>query len=545
MSHCGKFLFAALLALAQATAQQQQPPPQFFAINGLVVRPQTNQPVKKAHVTITRNDHRDQQATVITGEDGSFHFTDVPAGKYTLSAESHGVNKTFLEDAQYSTGIAVGPGLDSGHIVFPLSAPTSLTVEILDEQGEPVRNAQVMLFRRHIEAGWAQVQLLRQQNSDEDGRCRWAHLEAGTYFAAAGGRPWYAQSGYAQSMMGAQSPESEAATKELDVAFPTTYYPAAANPQEASPIQIVDGDESKIRITLRTVPAVRITIDEGVALSNTSMSVETLGPAGIRFQANSFFFSNNQSSEIRGLAPGTYLVSRFIEQPGSASSSGTALVSVNGDTPLSASSFQKTEINGRLVVEGGKTPAGLMLLLSEPETNENSICQVQRDGIFHCNRGGPGGDFSPGKYQLHLLNTGSLYIKSIAAQGAAYTDGLLHVSHGASVQLAITAAPGLTKLDGIALRNGKPYPAAMVLLIPQPVNQGNGIPRDQSDSDGTFTLPEVHPGRYFLLAIDHGRDLEYHNPKVLAPYLAHAETVEVPANGAGVVQVNVQPRLKP
>ena len=193
MSHCGNVLFSALalFALAKAGAQQPQSPPQFFAINGVVVRPQTHQPVKKAHVTITRNDRRDQQATVITGEDGSFYFTDVPAGKYTLSAESHGVNKTFLEDGQYSTGIAVGPGLDSAHIVFPLPAPTSLTVEILDEQGEPVRNAQVMLFRRHIEAGWAQVQLLRQQNSDEDGRCRWAHLDPGTYFAAAGGRPWY------------------------------------------------------------------------------------------------------------------------------------------------------------------------------------------------------------------------------------------------------------------------------------------------------------------------------------------------------------------
>ena len=311
-------------------------------------------------------------------------------------------------------------------------------------------------------------------------------------------------------MPGGQSPESEAATKELDVAFPTTYYPAAANLQEASPIQIADGDESKIRITLRTVPAVRISL-EGSASSDTSMSVETLGPAGIRLQSSGSYVSTNDQggSGLRGLAPGTYLVSRFNFMPGQlgpAGSSGSALVTVTGDTPLSASSFQKTEINGRLVVEGGKTPTGLMLLLSAPETNENSICQVQPDGIFHCNRGGQGGDFSPGKYQLHLLNTGSLYIKSIAAQGAAYSDGLLHVSHGSSVQLSITAAPGLTKLDGIALRNGKPYPAAMVLLVPQPVNQGNGIPRDQSDSDGTFTLPEVHPGRYFLLAIDHGRD---------------------------------------
>ena len=304
--------------------------------------------MKKAHVTITRNDRRDQQATVITGEDGSFYFTDVPAGKYTLSAESHGVNKTFLEDGQYSTGIAVGPGLDSAHIVFPLPAPTSLTVEILDEQGEPVRNAQVMLFRRHIEAGWAQVQLLRQQNSDEDGRCRWAHLDPGTYFAAAGGRPWYAQSMFAQSMPGGQSPESEAATKELDVAFPTTYYPAAANLQEASPIQIADGDESKIRITLRTVPAVRISINEGSA---SFRYVHVCRDARTRRHpiaspAASYVSTNDQGgSGLRGLAPGTYLVyTILISCQGSWDPPAVRvrhLVTVTGDTPLSASSFPK------------------------------------------------------------------------------------------------------------------------------------------------------------------------------------------------------------
>ncbi len=234
-----------------------------------------------------------------------------------------------------------------------------------------------------------------------------------------------------------------------------------------------------------------------------------------------------------------------------ASNLGTALVPVTGDTRLSAASFQKTEVHGRVLIDGAKRAPGVNVWLNAPETGQTSYCPVEPNGLFHCNpaqRFGAG-DFSPGRYEIRLMSPGGLYLKSISAQGAALSDGLLNVSYGSSVSLTLTAAPGQTKLDGIALRGGKPFPAAMVLLVPQPGDPDIGISRDQSDSDGTFTLPNVHPGRYFLLAIDHGRDLEYHNPRVLAPYLAHAQTIEVPAAGAAAVespvQVMVQPRLKP
>ena len=42
--------------------------------------------------------------------------------------------------------------------------------------------------------------------------------------------------------------------------------------------------------------------------------------------------------------------------------------------------------------------------------------------------------------------------------------------------------------------------------------------RDQSDSDGTFTLANILPGKYVLMAIENGWDLEWMNPSVLKPY---------------------------
>jgi hypothetical protein len=57
---------------------------------------------------------------------------------------------------------------------------------------------------------------------------------------------------------------------------------------------------------------------------------------------------------------------------------------------------------------------------------------------------------------------------------------------------------GFGQIDGVAKRGDQPAGGVMVLLVPDE----NLIlfRRDQSDSDGTFTLGNIVPGRYRLLA---------------------------------------------
>jgi hypothetical protein len=64
--------------------------------------------------------------------------------------------------------------------------------------------------------------------------------------------------------------------------------------------------------------------------------------------------------------------------------------------------------------------------------------------------------------------------------------------------------------------------------------------RDQSDSDGTFTLPNVLPGQYTLLAIENGWDLEWSNSSALLPFMKEGKPIEVPAEGKLQVQVTAQ-----
>ncbi len=68
----------------------------------------------------------------------------------------------------------------------------------------------------------------------------------------------------------------------------------------------------------------------------------------------------------------------------------------------------------------------------------------------------------------------------------------------------------------------------MVVLVPQdPANNRVLFRRDQSDSDGTFSLQNVVPGRYTVIALQNGWDLEWSNPAVLAPYVKDGQSILV------------------
>ena len=81
----------------------------------------------------------------------------------------------------------------------------------------------------------------------------------------------------------------------------------------------------------------------------------------------------------------------------------------------------------------------------------------------------------------------------------------------------------------------------MIVLVPNDIaNNQSRIRRDQSDSDGTFTLPQIPPGRYTVLALQNGWEMEWQNPAVLKPYLKLGQPVLVGPNHRYETKINVQ-----
>ena len=68
----------------------------------------------------------------------------------------------------------------------------------------------------------------------------------------------------------------------------------------------------------------------------------------------------------------------------------------------------------------------------------------------------------------------------------------------------------------------------MIVLVPKdPEANHDRFRRDQSDLDGSFSLANVIPGSYTIVAIENGWDLDWSEPAVLAHYLVHGQTLEV------------------
>jgi hypothetical protein len=62
----------------------------------------------------------------------------------------------------------------------------------------------------------------------------------------------------------------------------------------------------------------------------------------------------------------------------------------------------------------------------------------------------------------------------------------------------------------------------MVMLVPATFGQAGSIDilrRDQTNTDGSFSIAGVLPGQYILFAIDRGWDVNWRDPATLQRYL--------------------------
>jgi hypothetical protein len=464
--------------------------------------------------------HRDRQISAITGESGEFSFTGLPPAKYALQVNEHGRSQLFQQLDEFSTAIAVGSGLDSEHILFPLDSPSSITGSVRDEDGDPVRNATVYLLGRSLLRGLLQTGLKSTGTTSAGGTFRFAHLTSGTYYVAVAGRPWYAQN--------QQERESG-----LDVAFPLTYYADAAAPEAATPLTLEEGSKAEIQFTLHAVPAFRIAFDgvEKPPDRQIQASLTQIGPGGTPISLPVW----NSGSEMNGVAPGNYLLSANLWGEKQQSAIGSQTISVAADSTVHLNDSVKTSVRGKVVLDG-ELPRSLAIRMGNVANGNVVSAFVSHDGSFDISQ------VPPGRYDLLIANNSDLYMQKVTAKGGVFANGEIDVEAGAQIELTITAAAGLSKVNGVVLRDKRPVGGAMVLLLPQDLSHGRFIPRDQSDSDGTFTLYSAAPGRYTLVAIEEGRGLAYAEPATMARYLQNGRTVDAPLPKDASVEVEVQPR---
>ena len=548
-----RILFVIVLPLAALSQQQNlpsRPTQQPFRIIGTVVNAIDGQPLSNAAVSIGPAERDDQVQTMTTAEDGRFEFQNLNPGKYWLAAQRRGFSLQRLDEHEYfSTAIAVGPNLESEGLVFRLRPDAAISGTVTDEQNEAVRGAQAMLFSAALEEGKSATQIRGRAMTDDRGSYHFGHLTPGTYFVAVSAQPWYAEMRQARRQIvftdgnastDQSSNETELQQSEFDVTYPVTYYASTTDRTGATPLVLKAGERASADISLVAIPALHLHIVDA--------SIDPSQGAGVFLTQRLFGNSVEQipaqttsikkgEIEISGVPPGQFVLT--FQNFGKSPSSREKEIEVSNDAEVDvANASVAPTIQGVVQLDGGRPMSHRALVrLWNRASGETLGAQVSGKGEFEIRDN----NAKPGRYEISVFNVRGALLKSVSATGAQVVGHTVEISSGTSVRLSLTMSSGVGRVNGTALRDSKGYAGAMIVLVPQDLqNDSTLIRRDQSDSDGTFSLQNVLPGRYTLVAIENGWNLEWLNLPALQPYLMNGEMVDVSARGKYNVKVKVQ-----
>ena len=522
-------------------------PPQSFRINGTVVDALSGQPLAHAQVSINLQTEPDSTLATTTGEDGRFAFENLAAGTYALSAHCKGyVDQAYKQHEFFSTAIIVGSDLHEGDLRFELRPNASVSGQVFDEMNEPVRNAQVMLLGQGLRLGRRATWQQEQAMTDDQGHYHFGHLLPGTYFVSVAAQPWYAQHVGRQhtdtNSAQASPQQTSSGDRALDVTYPVTFFLNAAEISAASPITLHAGDAEMADITLRPVPALRLLIRYAPSSESEQFYVQqvTLHIADGINQGLPTQMSQPEPGvfEILGLPPGrmSFGLGYF---KGNESSSRLQTVQLAGDSEINAADAPPSAaVSGAITMDDGSPlsqPA--FLRLHSVSTGTTFHAQSQANGEFSFN----GQAIPAGTYGVTIARPPACAVRSMSATGAKVSGRTVEIGSSPEVRLSVVVSHGSGVVKGFALKDGKPAEGVMIVLVPQdPEHNLVLFRRDQSDSDGSFNLRGVLPGKYTILALENGWDLEWFTPSALQKYLAAGEKVQVNANGKLEVKVNVQ-----
>ncbi len=523
-----------------------------FRITGRVVNSITNAPVAGAYVFIAAASSPNLNRTLRAGTDGSFVFTQIPAGRYVLMARRKGyVEQMYLQHEQFTTAILVGPDLNTENLIFPLAPEGVISGEVTDEAGEPVQSAKMLLFREDIQNGMHVKHLLAHKNTDDEGQYRFTSLLSGNYYLAVSAQPWYAD--YARRFSfrdTAASQKTGLHNPNLDLVYAITYYPNATDVSGAASMRVEAGGRARADMRLVPVPALHIRVEMAEADPQTFTEVMVKQTIFATFQDRSNVSTRRVSPdhtsddgeggdaggssgplvfEVDGLRPGPSVVQVMTGNPREARQP----IRVSKSVPVDPTDGQTLDVrgiasagvvSGMVRVEGNASPPpGVLIFLRNATSGARFRQDVDSAGNFSFSSD----EIEPGVYEVSSVAPGGLELRSVSANGTSLTGRKIEISGGSDLRLILTLAHGVNaRVKGIVDQGGKPVPGMMVVLVPEYLRDLSEYRRDQSDSDGSFSLNQVSPGKYTAVAVKDW-SLEWGKPEVIQGYLAGGTSVEV------------------
>jgi uncharacterized protein (DUF2141 family) len=528
---CGLALVQCCGAVAEQNpaAQEGSHAGPTFRIAGTVVSATTGEPLAQARTSVAETRDRAKSISMVTSEDGHFEFSQLKAGKYSLEGAKRGfISSAYEQHEQYSTAIVTGPEFATEHLVLRLTPMALITGHVMDEFGDPVRSANLVLYLENHGAGMSRIIRFSNATSDDRGFFDFSLLRPGKYYISVNAKPWYAMHP-ATASAPADGPAPQV-SPGLDVAYPTTYYNGATEADSATPIEVKGGDRLQVDVHLNPVPALhlvfRIPENRPEQQNNFSMpvlqkhvfdSVEFVQTDGMRQVAPGMY-------ELMGVAPGRYTVRTKNSESDQLEQSADVELNRDGQELDDSRSEPLGSLKLSIKIPGEETlPRQYGVGLQDSRRRTTAFRRGDSTGKFTFE------NLPPGKYAILVGSQTKPYSVVRTSSQAGDTPGHdVNITAGAAVELTAWLSGGTVSIDGVVQKKGKSVAGVMVALVPKdPVAHIELFRRDQSDFDGTFVVQGVIPGSYTIVAVEDAWGLEWLQPSVLARYVQHGKNVTV------------------
>lgn len=541
---CHSALAAALLlATSSAVAQEASGTPG-YPVRGTVVNANSGQAVGRALVSL------DSDHATLTSSDGGFAFDNVPSGEYSVSVQKPGYQGfgNSMGAVRYMSGggrnfesipprrVQVGPEMPA--LTFRITPLAMITGHVSLSTADPGDGITVQVYGRQMRNGRAQWSLAGTARTRSDGSFRIADLEPGHYMIS--------------TTPSVERP-APAGDRGPVWGFPSMYYPGVADVAGAGMIALAAGQQAEADFTLvrqQFFPVTAIVRSNSDSAANFQILDSSGRAAGLptswdrregvaraslpngnwTLQAHSYGRSMQWGStnfQVNG-APVTLAIS-IVPVP-------SIPVSIRREFLASTDNTQPTD-----------SGPGMNLMLTPAD--ENNLAFM-----------GSGGNMSevegrsnqwqitvnePGRYWIEAQAFSPAYISSVTAAGVDLGSNPLTVIPGSTpptVEVTLRNDPGSIAGE-IATQSASgsavgEHPQVWIYAIPLFSTAGR-LPEGSAQSNGSFTLSNLAPGSYRVVACDSPQEIDFHTPEGLAAWSGRGQTVSVEAGGTASVQLDV------
>lgn len=511
-------------------------------------------PLRRARVTLNGSG-LEVGRTAITNDDGTFAFEGLPAGRYSIAgikdayvtmnygSRRPGRAPTGVRLPDGGTGVTVARG-ETQRITLRLPRGAVITGVVADVDGQPAQGLLVTaLVRRSAGAeGGLRYQSAGTSQSDDRGTYRIYGLPAGTYVVSA--QPQAPPRPGGPVVAGTRVVSQ--GTDRLSI-LSTVFSPAATDVRNASRVLVTTGEErSGIDVRLQYVPLAKVS---GFVTPTGQSSGATVM---LGHSADSF----GRDQEVQGAAPadsdgrfefgnvppGQYTIfalARSSDHVGWQVARTDIAIAGEDLTGVSVSLEPAFTIAGRLVIDGSAVKPDLALDLTLQLSTPRELPGMA--GVMLDVRGDrfTAGPFGPGLYRRSNYRSqagvtspiGKWWLKSVVANGRDILDTPLDL-HQSIDDAVATLSDRASELSGLVTDpKGTPAPEPFVVVFS--TDRATWFPGSRRvvgmhpDKDGRYSIRNLPPGDYRVVATSDLEEWEWFDPDVLDRLSATAARVTI------------------